>query len=260
MRAVNLIPAEQRSGSAPGAGRSEGAAYAVLVMLAGLAVLALVYGLSEHQISSRRTQAATLSVQAQRAQAEASQLAPYTSFVALREQRQQAVATLVDSRFDWAHAFHELGRVLPVETSISSLTGTIGSATASTSSASSTSAAGAKAAASASVTSVTPPGAVPVFTLDGCAVSQPAVALMLERLRLMDGVSEVTLQSSTKPASGGGGGGGVSGGCPGEDPAFAVQVTFQALPTPAAIQSSKTVAASTTSSAGAPTTATGGTR
>ncbi len=55
---------------------------------------------------------------------------------------------------------------------------------------------------SAAVTSATPPGSVPTFTLSGCATSQSEVAQTLDRLRLIDGVSEVTLQSSTKPARG----------------------------------------------------------
>jgi len=48
VRAVNLVPVDQRGGSAPGAGRSEGGAYAVLVLLAGLAGLALLYGTARH--------------------------------------------------------------------------------------------------------------------------------------------------------------------------------------------------------------------
>ena len=48
--------------------------------------------------------------------------------------------------------------------------------------------------------SATPPGSVPTFTLGGCATSQSEVALTLQRLRLIDGVSKSTLQSSTKPA------------------------------------------------------------
>ncbi|MCW2970756.1 MAG: hypothetical protein JWO23_1883, partial [Solirubrobacterales bacterium] len=128
MRAVNLIPAEHRGGAAVGAGRSEGGAYAVLAVAAGLALFAFLYGRADKQISSRRAQAATLTTQAQRAQAQAAQLAPYASFIAMREQRMQAVATLVDSRFDWAHVFHEFGRVLPPSVSVSSLTGTIGGA------------------------------------------------------------------------------------------------------------------------------------
>ncbi len=233
MRAVNLIPSEQRSGASVGVGRSQGGAYAVLVLAAGLAVLAVLYGSAHHQIASRSAQVASIAARAQQAQAEAEQLAPYTSFVALREQRSQAVDTLVDSRFDWAHVFHEFGRVLPSQTSISSLTGTIGSATASAAAPSSSTATStsSSAAAGTAVSSATPPGSVPTFTLDGCSTSQPAVALTLERLRLIDGVSEVTLQSSTAGSSGAGG----AGGCPAHDATFAATVTFDPLPSTAAV-------------------------
>jgi len=244
MRAVNLLPPDQRSRFAGGVGRSQGGAYAVLAALTGIAILAVLYGIASHQISSRRAQVASLSAQAARAKAAAAQLAPYTSFVALRERRMQAVAQLVDSRFDWAHAFHELGRVLPKDASISTLTGTVGApgtpgsggsaATSSPSASGSGSSAGASrsgaggaAASSSTAGSATPPGSVPVFLLSGCATSQSEVALTLQRLRLIDGVSEVTLQSSTKSAAGGSVG---EAGCPPHDPAFSVQITFAGLP------------------------------
>jgi len=261
MKAVNLLPPEQRSGFGGGAGRSQGGAYAVLAVLAGLAILAVVYGMARHEISSRRGQVASLSAQAARAKATATQLAPYTSFLAVREQRTQAVAQLVDSRFDWAHAFHELGRVLPKDASISSLTGTFGasgkecragasagssstpptpssssssgsssgsagSGSSAGSSAASASSASKSSASSSAASSATPPGSVPTVLLSGCATSQAEVALTLQRLRLIDGVSEVTLQSSTKSASGGSG----EAGCPRNDPAFSVQIVFAPLP------------------------------
>jgi hypothetical protein len=246
MRAVNLIPADSRSGGAPGAGRSGGGAYAVLVLLGGLALLALLYGTAHHQVSSRRAEAASLTARAQSAQAEAAQLAPYASFATLRQQRQQAVSDLVDARFDWAHAFHELGRVLPRDATITSLDGTVGAASASAASAPSTSAGSSSSttsAASASpgaagvtATSATPPGSVPTFTLSGCATSQQEVALTLERLRLIDGVNEVTLQSSSKSSAGGSSSSG-SGQCTGTGPTFAVQITFDPLPSSATISS-----------------------
>jgi hypothetical protein len=282
MRAVNLIPSEQRTGGAVGAGRSEGAAYAVMVVLGGFAVLAFLYGRANHQISSNRAQAATLTAQAQRAQAEASRLAPYTSFIALREQRMNAVSDLVDSRFDWAHVFHEFGRVLPAQVSVSSLTGTIAgsapsgaaaagapagtpaassAAPAAPAAASSGAPASAAGSAVATVTSATPPGSVPTFTLTGCATSQPAVALMLERLRLIDGVSGVTLQSSTKGSSAGAGGGGGGGGCAAGQPAYTVQVVFDALPTPSMTRASTAAAVSTAGAdKGSSTTSTGAAR
>jgi hypothetical protein len=244
MRAVNLLPSEERAGAGAGAGRSGGAVYAVLGLLGGLAVMALLYGRADHQISSRTAEVSSLTARAQQEQARAGVLAPYTSFVQMREQREQAVATLVDSRFDWAQTFRELGRVLPPgKVSLTSVDGTVGSSSGSGSTpgaaakAPATGASGATsgtgAAASSAVTSATPPGSVPTFTLVGCAVSQAEVALMLQRLRLIDGVSEVSLQSSTQSSSSsaGGAGGGVSGGgCESGNPAFTAQVVFDALP------------------------------
>jgi Tfp pilus assembly protein PilN len=219
MRAVNLIPVEQRSGQPVGAGRSQGGAYAVLVLIGGLALMAFLYGQSEHQVTSRRAQATSLAAQAQQAQAEAERLAPYTSFIAQREQRVQAVNALVDSRFDWAHALHEFGRVLPAQTSISSLSGSVGGA----------SSTGTKASA----------GAAPTFTLAGCATSQPEVAVTLERLQLIDGVKEVTLQGSTSgsasASSSAGASASGSGGCSGRDASFSATVVFDALPSSSAV-------------------------
>lgn len=232
MRAVNLIPSEQRGGGAIGA-RSEGAAFAVLGLLAGIAVLTLMYGLAHHALSNRRSEAASLAVRAAQVQAQAAQLAPYTSFVAMREQRLQAISTLIGSRFDWSAAMGELSRVLPSDVSLSSLQGTIGTTTGST--LSSKGSAASPSPSTAAVSSATPPGAVPTFTLAGCATSQVVVAQTLVRLRLISGVSNVTLQSSTKTGgSGAGASSGSSGGCSSGDPVFSVQVTFQPLPTPPA--------------------------
>jgi Tfp pilus assembly protein PilN len=226
MKAVNLIPADQRGGTPVGTGRSEGGAYALLVLIAGIAVLALLYGKARHEVSSRSAEATSLTSQAQQAQAAASRLAPYTSFAALREKRMQAVDQLVDSRFDWAHLFHELGRVLPAQTSLTSISGSVGSAASSVVS-------GKSATPSATVASATPPGSVPTFTVAGCATSQREVALTLERLRLIDGVSNATLQSSTATFVPGGATSPSSsaGNCPASDPVFTIDVTFEALPT-----------------------------
>lgn len=243
MRAVNLITTDERRGPGIPTGRSGGGAYLVLVLLGGLAVFALLYGLADHAISSRRFEVASLTARAQQAQARAGQLTPYTSFLQMREQRVQTVSELVDSRFDWAQAFHELGRVLPAgKVSLASLDGTVGSGSGSGSSASS-SAASATAASGSSVSSATPPGSIPTFALTGCAVSQAEVALMLDRLRLINGVSEVTLQSSTKSGSSGGSG---SASCGGGSAAFSVQVTFDALPSVSAAGGSSSASAAST--------------
>jgi Tfp pilus assembly protein PilN len=251
MRAVNLLPVEQRTGQWVGAGRSQGGARAVLMLVAGIALMAFLYGQAKHQVTSRRAHAAALAAQAQQAQAAAERLAPYTSFIALRDQRMQAVETLIASRFDWAHVLHEFGRVLPSEASISSLSGTIGSsATATPSVSTSTSSSASAASAATPVASATPPGSVPTFTLAGCATSQTAVALTLQRLRLIDGVKEVTLQSSTA-GSASSGGSAVAGGCSGHDASFNAQVSFDPLPSASAVSTAtKTVSDPTSASAG----------
>jgi Tfp pilus assembly protein PilN len=236
MKAVNLIPSEERRGGSVGVGRSGGAAYIVLGALGVLAVLVLLYGMARHQVSDRKGKLASITAQTERAQEAATALTPYTSFVALREQRMQAVEAVVDSRFDWAHAFHELGRVLPKDTSISSIDGTVGGAAPAVIAPAATTAP----AAPASATSATPPGSVPTMTLGGCASTQAEVALTLQRLRLMDGVSAVSLQSSAKSSSTGAGGASSSDNCEPQSPTFTVQITFEPLPTPAASSGSAT--------------------
>ncbi len=227
MKAVNLIPGEQRQGAGSLTGRSGGGALIVLGMIAGLAVLILMYGSASHQISSQKGQAATLTAQAEAIKVRTGQLAPYTSFVSMANQRTQTVAQLVQARFDWSHALHELGRVMPGDTALASLHGAVGPAGAS--GASSTAAAPAAGGAAASST---PAGSVPVFTLTGCATNQATVAQALQRLKLMDGASEVQLQSSTQSgaSSGSAGASATGGGCGSGDASFSAQVVFTGLP------------------------------
>jgi hypothetical protein len=70
---------------------------------------------------------------------------------------------------------------------------------------------------------------VPSFTVGGCGASQKAVAVFLQRLRLIDGVNEVTLLSSSK----GGSGAGVTA-CSANDANYSLTITFQGLPATAA--------------------------
>jgi hypothetical protein len=226
MRAVNLIPSEQRGGGTVGA-RSGGAVFLVLGLLGGLVVLAFLYGSSRHDLQSRSAEATTLNARAAQVQAQAAQLAPYASFMALREQRLHAISQLIGGRFDWSNVMGELSRVLPREVSLSTMVGTVGGSEA-TGGKTASSAAGAGA-----VSSATPPGVIPSVTLGGCAGSQAVVAQMLVRLRLISGVSSVVLQNSTKPGGGGSSSStssASSGPCSSNDPVFSVVVSFEPLP------------------------------
>jgi Tfp pilus assembly protein PilN len=225
MRAVNLIPADQREGAGGIAGRSGGAALIVLALIAGLALLAVLYGSAHRNESKSRAELATVNAEVASARAQAGRMAPYTSFIAMANQRVQAVSQLVASRFDWSHAFNELGRVLPHDAVLTSLHGQVGATTSASS--------GTAAAASATPASTTPPGSTPVFTISGCSTSQSEVAQTLQRLRLIDGVTEVTLQSSVKGAAKSGGSSSASeanGPCGSGAANFSAQITFAGLP------------------------------
>jgi hypothetical protein len=115
--------------------------------------------------------------------------------------------------------------VMPADSALDTLHGVVGAAgtTGSTSTAAAPAAGGTPA-------SSTPAGSVPVFTLAGCATSQAVVAQTLQRLKLMDGASEVQLQSSTQSGPGSAGAGSASGGCSPSDASFSAQVTFAGLP------------------------------
>ncbi len=220
MRAVNLIPAEQRERRTGFANRSHGAAQVLLGILAGVAVLAFLYGSASRQIAGKQSEASRVAAEAQSTQSRAAGLAPYKSFAAMRESRESTVKELVDSRFDWSHALSELGRVLPAGTSISSLTGSIGAVK-------SEARVSSNAPAAPTVASATPAGSVPSFVLAGCATSQAVVARTVTQLELIDGVASVTLANSVKAAAGSSGGSSTSGACP---VSFSMTVTFQPLP------------------------------
>ena len=243
MRAVNLIPADQRHGAAVGLGRSQGGAYALLAVVGVLALFAFLYGNASHQISSSRNQLAAVNAEVTQATSDAGTLAGYETLNATRERRLKAVEELMNSRFDWATVMHEFGRVLPAHVSISSLSGAVGGggAAAPTASPSASAASGAAAAAASSVTSATPPGSVPAFTLSGCAKTQDEVAEALQRLRLIDGVKEVTLQSATATVASGSVASASAGGC-GNGSTFAASIVFSPLPLASAYPAAKAVA------------------
>jgi Tfp pilus assembly protein PilN len=239
VRAVNLIPSEQREHRSGYANRSQGVVYVLLGMLAGVALLAFLYGVARHEITSKQSEITHYEAEAARIQAQASTLAPFKSFIAMREGREKAVRELVDSRFDWAHVLAELGRVLPPGTSVGTLEGCVsgsspsgageGGCTAGAASASSSSSSSSKSGSASTVASATPPGSIPHFTLAGCAKNQSTVARMLTDLRLIDGVSEAELESASKSGTSSGGKG---ANCTGGNVSYTAKLGFQPLPTP----------------------------
>lgn len=175
MRAVNLIPVDARRGAgAPS--RSNGAVYGVLGILGVLALVAVLYGLSARTVNQREAELQALDAQTVDAIARAEQLAPYSKFVKMAKDRETTVTAIAGLRFDWGVALREIARVVPADIDLTSLTGSRGG--------------DANAGAAAAAT--------PQFQIVGCAASQADVAVFLARLRAIDGVERVRLDTSAK--------------------------------------------------------------
>jgi Tfp pilus assembly protein PilN len=190
MNAVNLLPSDQRGGFAPlpvvAAGEPAGGsgAYVVLGALA-LCVVALAgYVLSGNAIRQHEADLAGLEARSAAVMAESARLRPYADYQSTAQTRIATVRDLATRRFDWERSLRDLARAVPEDVTVKSLGASI----------SSTSGGGGTSAALRSALDV------PAIQIDGCTVGQNAVARLMARLRNVQGVSHVSLQSSVKPA------------------------------------------------------------
>jgi Tfp pilus assembly protein PilN len=200
-------------------------------------------------VNDKKTQLTDITAQAAAAEAKASSLTSYTKFAALRAKRVDTVTQLAASRFDWAHAFREVARVLPDNAWLTSMT-------ASTSPSVSV-AGGSSGGLRSAITS-------PAIVMQGCTTSQASVSKLLARLRLIDGVQRVSLEDSTlgaQPTGAGSGsaassGAAASGGdCRGGHagfPIFNVDVWFDAPSATVSSTTPSTTSSTTTASATSP--------
>jgi Tfp pilus assembly protein PilN len=183
MKAINLIPLEERRGTTAG-GRSGGAVYAVLGALLVLVVMASAYAMSSRDIKGAKSDLARVQAEATATQAQADKLAAYTQFADMRKRRVATVASLAASRFDWPHALHEVSRTIPSNAWLTSLRGTVTPDTAVDG-------------ASDPMRAALP---LPAVEIAGCTTTQKNVARMVASMRLIDGVERVSLSSSEKPS------------------------------------------------------------
>ena len=186
MQAINLIPHEQRRGAGGAAGRSGGAAYVLLGLLAIMVLVVASLTVTKRSVSDKRARVATLEAQAAVAEGRAGELASFVQFAGMRVARTQTVTSLAASRFDWSHALSEIARVIPDDVSLIGMQGTVAPGVALKASAGS---------AGGALRGALPQ---PAIELSGCTVDQNAVARMITRMRLVDGVTRVALQSSVK--------------------------------------------------------------
>jgi Tfp pilus assembly protein PilN len=232
MKAVNLIPVEERRGGGGAAGKSGGAAYILLGLLGMLVIMAAAYTLAGKSVSDRKSDLQRTRAEATAVQSKADELAPYTRFSQLREQRVQTVQSLAGSRFDWSKSMHEVARVVPSNVWLTSMTGTVAPGVQLEGAAGS----------SGSLRSAMP---VPAIEIVGCTTSQRNVSRFISRMRLVKGVQRVSLGSAEKADAAGGGGGGGGTDCRNGSasfPQFQLVIFFNA-PAPAASAAPATPAA-----------------
>jgi Tfp pilus assembly protein PilN len=200
------MPADARDRRMSAAGGS-GASLGVYFLLGGLAVLAAfasISTLTSNQITARTAEVERISAATRAAEARAGAAAPYQAFATLATDREATVTSLSKTRFDWAHSLGEIARVLPADVWLLTLDGASGST-------------------DAAPTPTTSAAPAPTFDIAGCTRSQTKVALLLARLRAIDGVRRVDLKTSAKPDASS------TEGCPARktsDPAFAITISF----------------------------------
>jgi len=180
MRAVNLIPAEERRGAGGLAGRSGGVVYVLTGGLAALVALGVIYAFAVHSVAAHKTQLATVTAQVAAVQAETQTLQPYVEVATISEDKVEQVVSLAEDRFNWPTALDQLALALPDDVSFTTLT------------------AGGAAAASAPSGSVAPSGSGNSFGLVGCANSQGEIPAVLTDLASVPGVTDVALSSSVE--------------------------------------------------------------
>jgi Tfp pilus assembly protein PilN len=193
VKAVNLIPLEQRRGTG-GPGRSGGAVYVLLGALGVVVVATAVYVLTANGVTSRKDDLAQLRAQTRQAQAEAAALAPYRKFAALKQARLQTITSLARSRFDWEQVMRKLAVVIPTDVWLTSLVGTVAPGV------QLQGGAGGTGGAASGGGALRGAEAVPAVELTGCTTGQAEVSRFMSRLRVIDGVTRVSLASSEKAA------------------------------------------------------------
>jgi Tfp pilus assembly protein PilN len=183
MKAVNLIPTEQRRAQA--SGKQAGSAYVLIGLLVTLLAMAGAYVVTSNSVTERESEAAAAKAEADRLQAEIQQRGAFTDFAQIKDTRLASVSGVAAGRFDWERVMRELSRVIPsgswLQSTDASVTGQV---------------AGAE-----TTTSVgTPVVPQPKANLVGCTPQQSDVARMMVRMRQMHRVADVELnESSTEP-------------------------------------------------------------
>jgi Tfp pilus assembly protein PilN len=195
VRAVNLIPADQRRGAGGLAGRSGGVVYVLTGGLVVVVVMGVVYASAVHSVASHETQLASLTAQVQAVDAENQALQPYVQVASVSEQKVHEVTSLAEQRFNWPTAMAQLALALPNDVAFTSFTATVGAGASAPAAATTPTA---PAAGSATTPTAPTSGPATGFALVGCANSQGEIPTVLTNLASVPGVTNVHLVSTVE--------------------------------------------------------------
>ncbi|MDO9408243.1 hypothetical protein [Patulibacter sp.] len=240
MRAMNLLPVEERGGSRPTRGASSSLTVNHAIAGAGAVVVVGLVGLwavtKSDTATAREAEVAAVAASAAD-QAQVTRLAPVVAFDARRQARESAVLQLASGRTDWAMVLRATAGSLPSNVSITTLQLAAANATG--------------AAAGGTTSTATPAGLAGTgsVTLQICADTQPRVATTLRRFRALPQVEDVALSQTARSASGSGSSGASAGGggCSRVTADAALGLSAQTI-----IDGAATAAAATTGTAATP--------
>jgi Tfp pilus assembly protein PilN len=220
MRAVNLIPADARGRSGGSRAPATGMqipVYVLLGLLTAAVALVTVYVLTNNSITTRTATLNSLKTQVAQEQAAVARLGEFTKFSQLAQTRIGTVRSIAAARFDWHGSLSDLAKVVPANTTLQSVSGTV--------------VPGANAGGGAGAGSLRSAITAPAFELTGCTRSQDDVARLMSQLRLINGVTRVTFNNSQVAGSGAGSSSsGTPQGCGANAPSFDLVVFFQPVP------------------------------
>ena len=181
MKAVNLVPNDQRRAQVSGA--QSGSAYIVIGVLVTLLAMVAGYVVTANRATQGENDAAAAKAEADSLEAEVAQRGAFTNFSQVKETRLASVSGVADTRFDWERFMREVSRVIPsgswLQSTDASVTGEVTGAEA--------------VSATPGVVAVPQPKA----NLVGCTPDQSDVAQMMVRLRQLHRVENVELNQST---------------------------------------------------------------
>ena len=189
MRAVNLIPADAKRASRGSSGAKALPTYLVLGVLAIAVGLVTMYVLASNDVSQRQAKVTTLQAEVAQVQARSNSLSHYAQFSQMTQGRISSVRQLATTRFDWHATLAQISQVVPEEHVARDPERHRRH----------------RAPDHGHALPLRAPRAPAGTTIEltGCTKSQPDVAKLMSRLRLIDGVDSVSLNSSTKQESGG---------------------------------------------------------